>query len=357
VPGLPEEISVAVDLAGCPNRCRHCYLGHGPNGQLSPDVLREVAEAFWGWMREGDTEPYFKQVDVSWWYREPDFADDYRELYELQRELSRREPRRYELLSVWRLARDKSYATWAKEHGPKRCQITFFGMEKRTDEFTGRRGAFRDNLIATERLLAVDMIPRWQVFLTKPGLANLDDLMRLMDRLRLRERVADLGEEFVVFAHPPAPQGAGRDLEDVLIEPADLGRIPEDLIQATRRHFSGVIEWEPESAIVQRVLRGDRIPAYSPPEVWFFVNADLDVFPNWGEVAPWWRLGNFRQDGLSPILDVFEKDGNAGLWASYHVDDGWLARQFGRPESRKLYCPCDLKGRWVAQYGQMQQRT
>ena len=75
---LPRHVGVAVDLAGCPNRCRHCYLGHGPNGRLPASVLRRVSGTFWTWQRPGTTKPYFEQVDITSGYREPDFSDDYR---------------------------------------------------------------------------------------------------------------------------------------------------------------------------------------------------------------------------------------------------------------------------------------
>jgi len=188
MPALRKTVGVAFDLAGCPNRCRHCYLGIAPNREGRRAFLQELASAFWSWKPSGDAEPYFAQVDIGSFYREPDFADDYKELYDLERELSRREPRRFELLSIWRLARDEEYAPWAREHGPRTCQISFFGMAEVNDYFFRRRGAFEDNLKATERLLSVGMIPRWQIFLTKPGMRALEPLVGLIHKLRLRER-------------------------------------------------------------------------------------------------------------------------------------------------------------------------
>ena len=82
---MPEiasrHIGIAADMFGCPNRCRHCYLGNGPNGRLPAEVLREVAGAFWHWGGPGEGAGRFQQVDVASWYREPDFADNYRDLY------------------------------------------------------------------------------------------------------------------------------------------------------------------------------------------------------------------------------------------------------------------------------------
>jgi len=65
-----------------------------------------------------------RELCISTWFRDPDFSDDYRHLYELERELSDGQPPRDELLSIWRLARDRSYAEWAKSLGPDSCQIS-----------------------------------------------------------------------------------------------------------------------------------------------------------------------------------------------------------------------------------------
>jgi len=53
VPALPEEIGAAVDLAGCPNRCRHCYLGRGPERKLPRDVLCEAPHSAGGFRVDG----------------------------------------------------------------------------------------------------------------------------------------------------------------------------------------------------------------------------------------------------------------------------------------------------------------
>ena len=79
--------------------------------------------------RAGEDHPHFRKLRVSTSIREPDYSDDYRRLYELECELSDGKPYRFELLSIWRLARDPEYARWAKGIGPDTCQISFFGGE------------------------------------------------------------------------------------------------------------------------------------------------------------------------------------------------------------------------------------
>ena len=43
---LFRQITVCLDMRGCPNRCRHCWLGVTPNGHLEEPDLRFVAQAF-----------------------------------------------------------------------------------------------------------------------------------------------------------------------------------------------------------------------------------------------------------------------------------------------------------------------
>jgi hypothetical protein len=339
-------VGVAVDLWGCPNRCRHCYLGNAPNGRLPKGILRQVAEAFRTWRRPGESIPWFDQVDVSSAYREPDYCDDYRALYELERSLSRRAPRRWELLSTWRLARDPDYAHWAARLGPRSCQITFFGGREKTDWFAGRPGAFNDNVKATDVLLDVGLIPRWQIILTKPGMADLPLLMSLVNTLKLRERTAEIGGRFDVFANLPSPDGEAFKIEHLRIESSDFASMPEALLESTRAHFGG-IGWETEAAIVEGVLGGETIPAYSPESLWFFINSNLDVFANFGDLTPGWRLGSFAANTPDEIIAAFESDAPPAYQAAFHTPDMTLAERFGRTDGLALYTPGDLKSRWI----------
>ena len=91
------------------------------------------------------------------------------------------------LLSIWRLARDESYANRAKSVGPDTCQISFFGMRGTNDWFHRRKGAFDDALAAAHRLLDVGMKPRWQVFLTTKLLPELDEFLAIVEQARLAE--------------------------------------------------------------------------------------------------------------------------------------------------------------------------
>ena len=92
-----QHITVCLDMRGCPNRCRHCWIGHAPNARLPKEALIALAEAF---------RPFAKRLTVYDWYREPDYGDDYREMWEMCGRLSDARPEHFELVSFWRLARD-----------------------------------------------------------------------------------------------------------------------------------------------------------------------------------------------------------------------------------------------------------
>ena len=68
-----ESIGVAFDLQGCPNRCRHCWLGPASGNTLSEaevrwgaQLCRQVAEA---------RAFCFERLTIATWFREPDYAD------------------------------------------------------------------------------------------------------------------------------------------------------------------------------------------------------------------------------------------------------------------------------------------
>ena len=74
-----KKLTLCLDMFGCPNRCRHCWVGHPPNGHMTVTDLTEIAAQF---------RPYASEFEVFDWYREPDFKDNYKELWELRKQLS-----------------------------------------------------------------------------------------------------------------------------------------------------------------------------------------------------------------------------------------------------------------------------
>jgi len=307
---------------------------------MTEDDLRWAVRQFREWRRPGESEPLIKNLHVSTWWREPDYSEDYRRLYDLEAELSDGDPVRHELLSVWRLARDPGYAQWAKEVGPDTCQITFFGMDETQDWFHRRSGAFRDSIAATDRLLDAGMKPRWQFFLTKKILPDIDDLMRLVDRVRLRERVSELGGEFAMFIHAPTLDGEAMDLYDISAAIEDTKLIPADLVEGTKRHFKTDKIWTTEAEAFAAIAEGLDDMRYQPGSdasgLWFLVMSTWDVFTNLGSTKPWWKVGNLKKEGVAGIVDRLENDRVPAFRTTTTVPLQARARRFGNPASRRV---------------------
>lgn len=344
-------------MAGCPNRCRHCWLGNPPNRRVTEDTLRWVVKQFREWVRPGETEPFARPLVVQTWTREPDFAPNYRELWELEKELSDDGAAvRFDLLSIWRLARDEGYAGWARDVGTEVCQISFFGLEENTDHFTRRPGSFRDSLLATERLLEAGIRPRWQLFLTERVIPELEEFVALIHSMDLERRVRELGHEFEVFVHPVAPDGEAFRIEHLRPTVDVLSSIPGYLAEKTRHHCdTSTLEeclGKAESDWMDELL-GEHDPlATYPDTLAFLVTPELDVFSNLGEPMPWWRLGSLRVEGVDRILSCFEKDEAPGLYGNFHVPVSQLARTYGRVDSRYIYTRGDLILRWLRMWGE-----
>lgn len=344
-----KKITACLDMAGCPNRCRHCWLGCTPNGRMAADDLRFVAEAF---------RPFTKSLEVASWYREPDYLPEYKELWALENELSdMREVPHWELMSVWRAARDESYIPWLKELGVKACQLTLFGGRQQTDAYTGRKGAYDEIIQAIEGLLAAEIAPRVQAFVNKD---NVDDLWAVVDlilNLRLDERCAAFGARFGTFVHQGSCDGENAKLYDVRVTPDDLPRIPPPLAAYSLRHWGKdtleEIFGETESALCRRLADSTKTHCYVSDTPVFFVDKNFDVYPNITAPEPHWRLGNVKRDGAESILACYLNSESPAQKLRMTVSIGEIVRRCGNPGSQRLFIESDYIDPLIKRWGEV----
>lgn len=332
-----DQISVCLDMAGCPNRCKHCWLGCTPNGHLHADDLRAVAAAF---------RPHAHHLEVASWYREPDYLPEYRALWDLENELSdRRTVTHWELLSVWRAVRDDAYVPWLKTLGIRRCQLTLFGGERMTDDYTGRPGAFGEILETMDRLLDRGIAPRIQAFVNKDNLADLDAVADLIRSHRLEERCGAIGIPFSAFVHQGSCDGENAKRVAIRPTPEDLQRIPPLLIGHTLRHFGKTsleaVFGQTEQALYSELEADDSTAVLVSEQPVFLVDKDFKVYPNRSAPAPYWRLGDLREDGADKILNRYRSCGSPAQQARKDVPLGAMVRACGNPSSRRLFSKGD----------------
>lgn len=200
-----KNLVICVDMKGCPNRCKHCWLGDLPNNVIDDNYAVYIVNLF---------KPYFKDITFYSWMREPDFCSNYKERWIKDNELSSIKPERFELASFYKIVRDPDYVKWLKEVGTKKVQLTFFGLEKTTDEYVGRKGAYQELMNASDLLKENDIEPRWQIFIYQTNKEELIELLNLAKHKNIKE----------VFVHEGSCDGNNRKLYDIRI---NKNEIPE----------------------------------------------------------------------------------------------------------------------------------
>lgn len=331
-----EKISAALDMAGCPNRCRHCWIGHSPNGRLTVDDLKYVAEQF---------RPFTDCLTIDDWYREPDYQDNYKELWNLCNHLSDTREEHFELISVWRIVRDREYVKWLSSIGLKTAQLTLFGGQKTTDDYTGRKNAYNEILDAIQILLENRISPRIQVFVNKDNIHELSSVEDLIENLHLEERCRSFGGEFSFFLHQGSCDGENENLYDIRVTPEDLQKIPQALVAHTLRYFHknslSEIFGETERKLCETLQNDSSTASYVSERPVFFIDKDFNVYPNITSPKPFWLLGNLQTDGINTVLENYIESRSYAQHTRLHVPLGRIVKEKGNDESQRIFTKGD----------------
>ena len=316
-------LNLAVDMYGCPNRCLHCWLSHMPNRIMEPGADEWIVRLF---------KPYFDRISFYSWIREPDFCPDYRERWERDKMLSvNAVPARFELASFWRLARDPEYAGFLKKLGINCVQLTFFGMEETTDRYTGRKGAFRELLKATEILLAHEISPRWQAFINEENKDELAELLRLSEESGLSRRCEAFGGAFRFFVHSGSCDGENRKLYPVRI-------IKEHIPEALIPYFLNYEQLHPEREWCEKWKDApSHVVPHNSDSIVLYVANNYDLFFNFTHMRPEWKIGNLKTDPTEELIRRVMEEDIPALRAARTTTLGELVTRYGDPYSAKAF--------------------
>ena len=333
-------LTVCLDMCGCPNRCRHCWMGHSPNGRLDLAELRFVHDAF---------RPFVQGMEVFDWTREPDYGDDYRERWRVRTELSDAVTPHFELMSFYRAARDADYVPWLADLGVERVQLTIFGGEEMTDRWVGRRGAYREMVQSMEQLLENGIAPCIQVFLNRETARELDQVEVLIRKLRLEARCREIGREFGCFVYAGGCDGANEANYPIWPTRAEVDAIPPMLAEYTLRHFGvssledvfGRSEAQWYRELAQSTETNDIGEHKKKRDPVVFLDSEFNAYPNVSTPAPHWRLGNLCTDGAEAILDAFLQNRSPAQRARKTVPLGEMVCACGNPRGEGLFTRWD----------------
>lgn len=324
-----KQLILAADMYGCPNRCRHCWIGHMPNNKMDENADIWIVNYF---------KPYFDRITYYSWLREPDFCDNYRERWERDNQISvGSKPERFELASFWHLVRDDGYVHFLKEEGVKRVQLTYFGMEEMTDKYIGRKGAFRELLKATDILVSNQIAPRWQVFINEENKDQIVQLLNLADTLKLNEKCAAFGEGFEFFVHSGSCDGENRKLYNIRIE---KGHIPKEIIPYYLDYDKTVTEKE-----CCKLLQDDssHIVYHNEDTISLYISNTFDVFFNFTHMADAWKIGNMKDNGPEEIVRKITNEDTDALNAAKSVMVKTLVERYGNKLSERVFFIDDYK--------------
>lgn len=324
-----KSLVLAVDMYGCPNRCRHCWLGHMPNRKMEENADVWLVDYF---------KPYFKNITYYSWLREPDYCGDYEQRWHRDNQLSVNiPPSRFELASFWRIVRDPGYVGFLQRVGVQTVQLTFFGMEEMTDKYTGRKGAFHELLEATEILLAHRIAPRWQAFINEENKDEIVGLSKLAESLKLQERCHDFHGNFKFFVHSGSCEGENRALYDIRI---DKNHIPAELIPYYLNYDKVMTERK-----CWYLLRNDSSsPVYHNGEqIVLHISNMYDVYFNFTHMTENWKIGNLKIDSQEEIVHRILEEDIPALNRARNITVSELAKKYGDKLSHKAFLINDYK--------------
>lgn len=320
-----KPLDICADMYGCPNRCLHCWLGHMPNRAMEHGADEWIVDRF---------KPFFEAIGFYSWLREPDFCADYREQWERDKRISvNTEPLRFELASFWRLVRDPDYVHFLKEAGVKCVQLTFFGMERATDKYVGRKGAFSELIKATELLLENGLLPRWQAFINEENRFEIVELMHYAEELRLVQRAREIGGEFRFFTHPGSCDGENRLLYPIRIH---KDHIPSELVHCYWKYDTT----STESELYHKLHSSTEhfVPSNKDEEtIVIYVSNEYDLFFNFTHMKPEWRIGNLKSDPIEELVRRITEEDIPALHEARSITIGELVVKYGDEASPRAF--------------------
>ncbi len=309
---MNKEVTLSFNINGCPNKCRHCYLRGKPSKKMD---LTKVEEQITKFKDAG------YQTNVYSWYLEPDYPQNYKEFYEWEQEHSHEKHDHFELASAYRLVRDNGYAKWLKNIGVNKVQLTFFGLEKLTNDYTDRN-AFSELISSINILLDNHIVPRIQYFVYSDTVKDLKGFIRLLNILDIEERCESFGEKFEFFVFQGSCTGRALELYDKWLTLDDLNEIPDYAIEKSKEYFNtkstNAFLGVPEKKLFNELCNSEELYNLELNYI-FNIDNEYDVYPNFGEPTSNWKLGNLLVDSVEDIINNYE---------TYNYKVGNICRKF-----------------------------
>lgn len=323
-----DELQIALDMGGSSSKCKYFELEYGKESKLQIDDLDLVYELF---------DPYAKKLAIYSYYKEPDYLANYQELFEKEQKLSSHDIyKRPNIISIYRLNRDKTYIEWLKKIGIKKVKITFSGLESNTDYFTGRTGFYKESLNALNILIENEIIPIIEIIINKKNLNDLKKFLFLIEKLQIKEKVETLNDDFIIYGNIGKPTGENLKNIAYRITEKDLRLIPETLVNETRKYLGiknpfGI----PEHILYEKYIKKDNYFNLKCGKLKLYINHKFDVY--FLSTSRYFRLGNLRKNQVFEILENYENNKSFIQDISIKIKIKDLVKEFGNQNGIWLF--------------------
>lgn len=283
-------------------------------------------------------KPYFEQIAYYSWVREPDFCNNYRERWARDNDISiNTKSQRFELASFWRLVRDKNYIKFLKEIGIKTVQLSFFGLAEMTDKYTGRKGAFKELIKATEILIENRIVPRWQAFINEENKEEVAMLLPLIKKLGLEQKCKELGAEFKFFLHAGSCDGENYKLYPLRINKEN---IPAQLTP----YYWNYDKIATESQLCVKLADDHSHIAFEKKEeIVLNISNSFNVYFNYASMSEKWTLGNMIALPPSQMSENIKNYKVFAINAAKEITVSQLVEKYGDKVSHKVFTEADFK--------------
>lgn len=181
---------------------------------------------------------------------------------------------------------------------------------------------------ATEILLENKIAPRWQMFVNKDNVQEVEKLIKLSEDMNLKQRCKEIGEEFELLIHQGSCDGENEKLIDIRVTKDELCYIPE-------KYHKGF--GKTEKVLYEELIDDDLVLNLTSKTPVFYITSDFDVYPNYTEISEVWYLGNLKNDGIEKILNNYIDNKSSGQQCRNTIPINKMVREYGNPESNKLF--------------------
>jgi MoaA/NifB/PqqE/SkfB family radical SAM enzyme len=319
-----DSVALAVEVAGCPTICRHCWAQGTRYRSMPIENVRWLVDHLHDLASHGVVVRPYPMHEVL---AHPDAA----EILRLFSSFAESEFEPLATTGVPLAMRDdwEDVLAAARESGTSTIWVALHGPRDEHERQAGRRGSFDETRLGVARARHAGFRVGCNVFLTRSNVRRFDELVRDVETF-----------EFDELAIAPAhfyPTKRGRRYAASHPGLDDLLPVADHVLELTaldREPWREVPAYA-ETSHVRRALAGEW-PGNGQREVGLVCRPNLDLHTGIaGEYGP--RHGNLREDGVAPVLGTRVGSDPTSATASVGRPGGAAGARGVRPHVARVF--------------------